>query len=320
MPDVSEHLGIGEVSEATAGRVSRRAFAWGLTAITAVALTIRLLRVALVTGRQRLGHDAFYYYRQAQMIDQGEWFVKPLSYLALGHWLPGADHPPGFVLLLAFLQSIKIRSPMAERYVIAVIGTVTVVVIALTVRYLLGNRAGLIAGFLAAVYPNLWVNDGELMSETLFLLAFSFGLLSVYHYRRTSSWRWFVLLALALTVAASARPEALLLFPLIVLPAVIGATRDKPRMRLRVLLVGCIIPVVAFTPWVVFNSVRFGHPVLMSTGAGQTLLQGNCPATYHGTYTGIDNFGCMNEVPSPSPQVRNKRSWTLAIAGRHSRT
>jgi asparagine N-glycosylation enzyme membrane subunit Stt3 len=45
------------------------------------------------------------------------------------------------------------------------IGTCTIVVIGLVANRLAGPRAGLLAAGIAAVYPNLWMNDGLVMSE-----------------------------------------------------------------------------------------------------------------------------------------------------------
>ncbi len=288
-PDESDHE--------PAGSLSPRTFRIGIAVVGTVATVVRLLHVAWTTSRRHLGGDEFYYYWQARDILDGHWFIQPYSILYGGTPSPGADHPPGFVLLSAFLGSIGIKSPTSQRYALALLGVVTVLVIAFTIRRVIGDRAALIAGLIAAVYPNLWVNDGLIMSETMFLLAFTVALYGVFRFRQEHDWKWLLVLAVALTVATSARPESILLFVLIVLPAVIGATPGQWRRRLAMLGVSALIPIVAFTPWVVFNSVRFHHPVIMSTGAGQTLLQGNCDETYNGASLGVNRYGCLGLVP-----------------------
>ena len=50
------------------------------------------------------------------------------------------------------------------------LGTGTVVMLGITARAVAGRRAGLIAAVIAAVYPNMWINDGLVMSETLTIL------------------------------------------------------------------------------------------------------------------------------------------------------
>ena len=44
----------------------------------------------------------------------------------------------------------------------ALVGTVTVVLVGLLARRVAGERAGLIAAAVAAVYPLLWLADGSL--------------------------------------------------------------------------------------------------------------------------------------------------------------
>lgn len=64
----------------------------------------------------------------------------------------------------------------------ALLGTVSIVVIGLLGRRLGGSRVGLIAAGLAAIYPNIWINDGMLLTETVFILATATALLATYLY------------------------------------------------------------------------------------------------------------------------------------------
>jgi len=280
--------------------MATRPFRIGVVVVTLVGLVVRLLQVAWVTGDQKLGGDAFYYYWQAHHNANGHWFAQPLLYTNWGLWIPGADHPPGFVTLLTVFDLIGLSSPLAQRYALAILGTMTIVVIIMIMRHVVGDRAALIAGALAAIYPNLWGNDGRIMSETMFVFCFTVGLYGFFRFRDDRRWRWLVVLAAGLTLASSARPESLLLFPLVVLPAVWAATRDDLRRRLGMLALGAAIPVATFAPWVVFNSMRFDHLVVMSTGAGQTLAQGNCSLTYRGSSMGLNQFKCLEEILPPA--------------------
>ncbi|HET8931164.1 MAG TPA: glycosyltransferase family 39 protein [Acidimicrobiales bacterium] len=280
--------------------VPTRAFRVWLAVIAAVALIVRLLQVAWVTGRQDLAGDAFYYYWQAQHNAAGHWFAQPLLYTSWRAWIPGADHPPGFVTLLTVLDYLGLDTPLAQRYFLAVLGVGTVIAIVWIMRTVVGDRAALIAGGIAAIYPNLWVNDGRIMSETMFALCFAVALFAFFRFRAEHEWRWLVLLAVALTLASSARPESLLLFALVLVPAVWSATAGDLRRRLAMIAVAALIPVATFAPWVVFNSMRFDRLVVMSTGAGQTLAQGNCSLTYYGSSIGLNQFKCLEEILPPA--------------------
>jgi hypothetical protein len=278
-------------------RITGSTLAIGLAAL--VGLGVRVARVALVTGRQELRNDSFYYYWQAREVNAGHGFAQVFGIIRYGQWVPGADHPPGYVSLLVVLQRVGLRSPMSERYFMAVLGTATVVLIGLTARRLLGDRAGIVAALIAAVYPNLWVNDALIMSEGLFVFAFTLSVYAVYRFRDERSWRWLVVSAVALTVASSARPESLLLFALVLVPAVVGASDLAWRRRIAMVGVAALVPIVAFLPWTLYNMGRFSKPVYLSTGFGQTLLQGNCDLTYEGKSLGFYSLGCLRGVLPP---------------------
>ena len=289
----------GDASTPDGRRFPITGFTVGLAIATLVGLAIRIARVALVTGRQDLRNDSFYYYWQAREVNAGHGFAQVFGIIQYGQWVPGADHPPGYVTLLVVLQRLHLRSPMSEQYFMAVLGTGSVILIGLTARRLLGGRAGVIAAGIAAIYPNLWINDTLIMSEGLFVFAFTASLHAVFRFRSDRSWRWLVVLAIALTVASSARPESLLLFVLVLLPAVLGASGLPWRRRIGMVGVAALIPILVFLPWTMYNMGRFSKPVYMSTGFGQTLLQGNCSYTFEGKSLGFYSLACLRYVLPP---------------------
>ncbi len=63
-----------------------------------------------------------------------------------------------------------------QRMVTVACGIATVAIIGLVGRRVGGNRVGLIAAGVAAVYPNLWINDGLVMSESVSCLMISLAL------------------------------------------------------------------------------------------------------------------------------------------------
>ena len=134
----------------------------------------------------------------------------------------------------------------------------------------------------------------------LFVFAFTLSVYSVFRFRSDRSWRWLVVLAIALTVASSARPESLLLFVLVLVPAVLGASGLGWRRRIAMVGVAALIPIAVFLPWTIYNMGRFSKPVYLSTGFGQTLLQGNCGITYQGKTLGYYSLGCLRNVLPPS--------------------
>ncbi len=99
-----------------------RWFTGGLVAITALGLAIRVWYVHGNHANRRLWGDAFYYFTQAQALKDGHGFVAVLQSAKYHVWVPSAEHPPGFTLLLAGLQSLGFTTPDSERYALTVLG------------------------------------------------------------------------------------------------------------------------------------------------------------------------------------------------------
>jgi 4-amino-4-deoxy-L-arabinose transferase-like glycosyltransferase len=179
---------------------------------------------------------------------------------------------------------------------------------------------GLIAAGLAALYPNFWINDGMLMVETVFMLAITLATYFAYGIVRGGGRRDVVSMSVALAVAAMVRPEALILYPTLLL-ALVLLRRDQPwRERWLRLGMAALVPIVAFAPWAIYNQTRFDQPVPVSTGAGQTLAVGNCDLTYAGPFLGFYNIGCLREPeidPPTEPDPSERDGEYRAIARRY---
>ncbi|MFZ4517595.1 MAG: ArnT family glycosyltransferase [Microthrixaceae bacterium] len=292
------------------GDLTARTFRVALAGIAAVALAVRvafvLVRqssVELVTG------DAFWYHFQARLVADGRGFLDPFSFFKDGVQAPGADHPPGFVLVLAALDKMGITTPQGQRLVMCVLGTVSVVLVAYLGRRLAGPRVGLVAAGFAALYPNFWINDGMLMVETVYILASVVALIAGYRYLDRPRWGEVVLMSAALTAGAMVRPEALLLFGLMVLPVVLWRRAVSWPVRIGQLAVAALVPLIAFAPWAAYNQSRYGQFVPVSTGAGQTLAAANCDVTYQGDFLGYYSTKCLlpPEITPPTATNRAER-------------
>ncbi len=291
-------------------RMSRRTFLSWLAGIAAVALVVRVVfvlvrqsSVVLVTG------DAYWYHFQAKLVADGRGFLHPFDYFVDGVVAPGADHPPGFVLILALLDVLGISTPQGQRLVMCVVGTVTVLLVGLLGRRLAGDRVALVAAAFAALYPNFWINDGMLMVETVYMLASVVALLGCYAYLARPRWGTLVLTSAAIVVVGMHRPEALALFALMVLPMVWGRRALSVPLRIGHLAAAAGIVVVAFAPWAAYNQARFDAFVPISTGAGQTLVAANCDLTYSGQALGFYDTKCLlaPQIEEPTTTNRSER-------------
>src|SRR5258708_6390747 len=132
------------------------------------ALSLRVAYIALETGNA-VGGDGRYYHVIAGLIADGKGFIAPKAYVNHAIVSQSAVHPPAWPLALAAAALVGLRTTFEQQLVACLIGTATVVVIAFAGRRIAGETAGLIAAAIAAVYPNFWLYERELMSETLTL-------------------------------------------------------------------------------------------------------------------------------------------------------
>jgi 4-amino-4-deoxy-L-arabinose transferase-like glycosyltransferase len=185
------------------------------------------------------------------------------------------------------------------------LGTLTVGVTGLAARRVAGARAGIVAAFIAAVYPNFWFSDGLVMSETLVLLAMASTFVLAYRFRERPGVGRAVALGVAIGVTALTRTEALLLLVLLGVPLVLSLDGDGIGWQRRIgyLAVTGATTVVLISPWVVYNLSRFEDPVYLSV-SDHTLLAGNCPDVYDGSAVGFWTVSCILDLNCPDPADR----------------
>ena len=95
---------------------------------------------------------------------------------------PVADHPPLTSIVVA-PANLLVDGSFVQRLEMALVGAGAIAMIGLLGREVAGERTGLLAAGVAAVYPNLWMNDVVVMAEALTALLVAAVLWSVYRYR-----------------------------------------------------------------------------------------------------------------------------------------
>lgn len=238
--------------------------------------------------------DAFYFHWQATFIANGAgWFISPSSYLLHHTALQSAEHPPGWVLVLAFANTIGIKSFLSQRLLTCVVGGAAVFVTGLAAREVAGPRVGLIAATIAAVYPNYWMNDITGLSETMLILLVAAVVFASYRFwRQPNLFRAAVLGALC-TLAALTRSEQALLIVVVLIPLALLVRGVPLRRRVTFAGVGTLTAVLLIAPWVGFNLARFNQPVFMSDDLGGTLAFANCRPAFYGHTVGFGDFKCL---------------------------
>jgi hypothetical protein len=261
-----------------------------LAAIAAGGLAVRLVYVLVLSPHLRGLGDATYYHELANRLAGGAGFVDP------GNGTPTALHPPLFPLLLALPSWLGLDSYTAHRLVVCLIGTGTIVVVGLVARHLAGERAGLIAGGLAAAYPTLISADGAVMSETLLGLLVALCMLAAYRLIDRPVLGRAVLLGAVIGLATLTRGEAILLL-LLLLPW------RRPKLAAAVAL-ACV---VVLAPWTIRNFSTFEKPVLLSSNEGNLIAGANCPRTYHGRDIGSWDLRCVPHGPLEDESLAEAR-------------
>jgi hypothetical protein len=255
-----------------------------LMVIAGVALAGRAVYILTVTRHEHGFYDRVYYEGQAALLGGGHGFTSPPPFGRPG--APDALHPPLTGLALAPVAWATGDSVLAERFAVALAGVGVVVLVGLVGREVAGTRAGLLAAAVAAVYPNLWMNDGLVMSETFAALGTAAAVFCAYRLIRQPGWWNAAGAGVACALAMLSRSELALLVPVVVVPAALTIRGLGWDRRLRLAVVAVVASVLVVAPWVTFNLTRFDHTVLLASGDTGVLLGANCDQTYSGPLLG----------------------------------
>jgi hypothetical protein len=255
--------------------------------------------------------DAYYYHWQANALAKGYWFVDPFRFSLYGSThRPSSVHPPLFTTYLSVWSWFGFDTVTAHRIASCLLGAAAVFVIGIVGYRIAGAAVGLLAAGIGAVYPQLWINDGMLLSESMAVLTAAVVILVAYEFWRRPSIRWAVFLGLACALATYSRSEVSLLFPLLVIPMALLAKGADRKRRVQMAVTACLAGGLLLLPWVTFNMLRFREFSTMNSGYGAALSAASCDATYYG-----DRFGYYADCfQGPWPPSSYDESESDAVA------
>jgi 4-amino-4-deoxy-L-arabinose transferase-like glycosyltransferase len=184
-----------------------------------------------------------------------------------------------------------------QRFVTATLGVITVALIGVLGRRIGGARVGLVAAVIAAVYPNLWINDGLVMSESLGALLVTLILLAMMAMLDRPTWPRAALVGALFGLAILTRSELILAVPIAAI--VIWRWVSPRREVVRLVLAMGASTLLVIAPWIIYNMSRFDETVLLSTNDGTTLIGANCPETYSSAALGGWSLYCVLDVQGP---------------------
>jgi len=208
---------------------------------------------------------------------------------------PTAAHPPLWSFILSISSRLGFDSVNQHRMVGLLFGTLGVILLGLAGRELFGERVGVVAAFIAAVYGFLWLNDWSLMSESLVTAFVPVVTIVAVRWWRKPSWRLAFLLGLLSGIGGLLRTELLAYGPLLALVAiVVFRSRWKPMLRdFGIVSVVCL---AVLAPWLIRNMTTFEKPIYLSP-TGTLQAQTNCDAAYYGEKTGYWERFCAEPEP-----------------------
>ncbi|MBA2505773.1 MAG: glycosyltransferase family 39 protein [Thermoleophilaceae bacterium] len=211
--------------------------------------------------------DAADYDGLARLIAAGS--AYPLQLSAAGY-VPTALRPPGYPYSLGAFYSVVGDRLTAGRLLGAGLGVIAVLLVYAIARRLGGDRIGLIAGWVAALFPPFVVLNGGLVSETLFITLELAAIWAMLRWRQDGGRLVWAGVAGAFAAAAAlTRPNGLALIAVLLL--VVAASVGTPvRTRLASLAVIAGAAVLVLLPWGLRNLDAFEQVVPVSTNAGFT--------------------------------------------------
>lgn len=267
-----------------------RGFAPRLALIVALGLAARVAYTLIAMRHANATGDGLEFHNLARLLAHHGRYIEPIP----GPEIPTAEKPPLWPLLLAGPAKLGLVSITAQRIIESVVGAATVAVVGLVGRHVGGERTGLVAAALAALYPAMVGMDSTLRSETLYGLLIALALLAAYRALERPTAGRAAALGAVIGLAALTRGEGLALALLLVAPVV----RLVPRgMRMRTALAALAACALIVTPWLARNWIVFDQPTGISTNEGGLLAGSNCDRSYYSELVGW--WACF---PQQDPQ------------------
>jgi len=273
--------------------VPRNPFLRRVVLLGLVTIAARVVYV-LVLGRDDnppiQGSDRFFFTTVAGLIAHGHGFVEPFTWTVRHRSYATAGHPPLWPALLAVPSLLGHGGYLAARLAGAVLGGLTAAVAALLGREVGGERVGMVAGVLVALYLPFFSSDASGMSETLYALLVAASLLLAAVAARAASVRIAVAAGVLMGLAALTRTEGLLL---VLLVAAVALPALAPARRGPLAAAFLVAAALTVVPWTIRNAAQLDRLVPVSTNDSAVIAGSNCPETYAGREKGLWDVRCV---------------------------
>ena len=227
------------------------------------------------------------YQRVARLLREGgpKSFFSSSSPLAD---LNNLGHPPGYSILIAFIQSVFGSADSAMQFGQLTCDALSAVMILLIVAELLPLSAGAIAGLLAALSPQFAWNSVLLLPDSISVLPVLIAIYLIASAAKRPRLLIFVSAGALIGISCWLRANTMLLtfFVALAVPLLLSETnfsssvsRGEDRLKLigrkwRFALAVVCGTLLVVLPLTLRNAIVFHRFIPLSLGAGQTLLEG----------------------------------------------
>jgi 4-amino-4-deoxy-L-arabinose transferase-like glycosyltransferase len=250
--------------------------------IFCLALVVRVVYNLTVARHYTPQHDSLSYYMLGVHILSEHCFcVQP--------YIQTVYRAPLWPAIIAGIVALFGQHAELPRYFLCLVGSGTCVLVYLFARDLFGWRVGLLAGAAAAIYPELYIYDGWLYTESLYIFlffAFCYAVYRLQRDRKRANWIWCGVL---LGLLSLTRPNGMLVLVLLLCWAVIMGWRKVLPWRLLAKSAAGItlITAIFIVPWTIRNYNVSHAFVPVATGDGTVLLGAyNTMTVYLPSYPG----------------------------------
>ena len=275
-------------------------FKVGFVSLIALAFVVRLGTLLTIAPIRTDGGDPLFYHSTANFLATGHGFPEPLNFIAFQNWKASALHGPLYPFVLSFVSRLGGTTYFDHKIFSLLIGSAVVAMVGLVAREVAptrhARRIALIAMFLAAVYPNLWIVDGVMFPEGLMALCTTAVVYTAYRWKSAPRWRWAAAMGVLVGLAALARGEGLLLSVLLIVPWIFLHRAVTLRTRIKHIALAALTCLIVMAPWTIRNARSFEVFVPLSTNGNELFVYANCDSVYSGKFIGFWMYACQEDL------------------------
>ncbi len=264
-----------------------------------------------------VGADQYYYRGQATLITHGYWWDVPGSVIHGSPGIPGAAHPPLFSAVLAVADLLDLHGVDGQRALLCVIGVFAVLFCGRVGARLGGRTAEVVVAWVAAVWPGMWIYNGQVLSESVTVPLVAATLLTLYRFREKSTLARAAVLGLFVGLCALTRPELLIL---VIVFAPLWLPAESWRRRLSRTVVFLVVATIVIGPWVGRNLHDYSHTEIISANFGSVIVGANCGPTYSGPLLGAWDATCATSLHPPLGDASVVDSYYRSVGEHYART